>query len=717
MYSKKETKIQLKNTQALLQKIQQIAFDEPKDLAAELREVIRFHEYQYRIAHEPLITDFEYDQLFTKLKELEAADPSIITPDSPTQRIGHDDIEEFQEAEHLVPMLSLDNSYNADDLKEFDRRVKELVEADVAYTVEPKFDGSGISLIYDQDILIRAATRGNGRSGDEVTKHAKSMATIPLSANLMAKGIQKLEVRGEVLISKDNFKKVQANRQKEINESGSGSMKPFKSARNTTAGTFRKKKNIEQEVQGRMIEVFLYHVSYAVNEAERDILASGLTTHYDSIQMLNDLGFRVPIEEISLCKNIEEVIKKCEEWEKRRDNYPFEMDGLVVKVNDLRQQAVCGFTAHHPKWAIAYKFKAQKASGKVEDIRYQVGRTGAITPVAVLESDPPVVIAGATITNISLHNEDYIKEKGIRIGDTVIVERAGDVIPQIAEVVEAARDGSEPITIFPTTCPCCKTPLEKEGDEADWRCPNSANCADQIVQGLIHFASKNAMDIAGLSDKSIERFFELGFIKKIPDIYQLPYENVQSLDGWGERSTQKLRKAIDDSKSQPVYRLLYGLGIRHVGLETAKIFTAEIKELTDLKEWNEEKLASLDGVGPIVAKSLFDYFQEEAHLEMLDSLKTLGVNLEQQEEEAPILSSTALTDMTFLFTGKLTQFSRSEAQKMVAENGGKLVNTVNKKLNYLVVGEKPGSKLAKAEKVKTVEVITEQDFLDMIAKG
>ncbi len=711
MYSSKDQDNYLAFTKLLLKDISSgNTADKLKEIEL-IRKIIRFHEYRYRVLNDALISDYEYDQIFNLLKKIEEDNPDALTADSPTQRILQEDISEFQPAVHLVPMLSLDNSYNAQDLLDFDKRVKEALETEeVTYVLEPKFDGSGISLIYENNLLARAATRGDGTTGEEVTPHARSMPTIPLSAELESEGIQKLEVRGEVVISKANFKKVQDNREREIVESGLKSMRQFKSARNTAAGTFRTKKNIEQEVRKRKLEVFLYHISYAVNKDGRDILGSQLKTHFDSVEMLKKLGFRVPEKEISVHEDIQSLIKRCEQWEEERDNYPFEVDGLVVKVNDLRQQAVCGSTSHHPKWAIAYKFKARMVSTVVNDIEYQVGRTGAITPVAKLQ---PVDFMGVEISNASLHNADYIAEKDIRIGDTVVVERAGDVIPQIVKVELNKRSGKEQIERFPTECPCCNTTLVKEADEADWRCPNW-DCPDQVRERLIHFSSKNAMDIAGLSQKSIEKFCELGYLITVPDIYRLPFDEIQELEGFGSKSVNKLREAIEVSKGQSLDRLLYGLGIRHVGRETAKIFINEIKLLEELGDWPLEKLEELDGVGPIVAKSLFDFFHQESTPGFLADLRSLGFTLEKSEDDSAAPESAALEGKSFLFTGKLTQFSRSEAAEMVKNHSGKMSSSVNKKLDFLVVGEKPGSKLAKAEKLKTVSILTEDQFLEMI---
>lgn len=671
-----------------------------KDIAA-LRDVLRFHEYRYYILNDPLVSDFEYDQLYKSLEKLESDNPKLITPDSPTQRVAKGLTKDFPTVQHLVPMLSLDNSYNADDLLDFDRKAKELSGlSSIEYCVEPKFDGGSISLIYEDDILTRGATRGDGVEGDEVTINIKQIRSIPLSAKFSDYGLQQVEIRGEVLINKDNFKKYN----EKLMEEG---LPPLANPRNAAAGTLRIKD--PREAAKRNLEAFVYHVSYYTLAKGKKIPAE-LTTHAGSIRMLWDLGFRSPEKEKKVFKGIDQVIKYCTDFEAGRDNLPYEIDGMVIKVNDFALQDRLGMTSHHPRWAIAFKFKARQATSKLIGVEFQVGRTGAVTPVAKLE---PVAVGGVTVSSISVHNEDYIKEKDLRIGDSVLIERAGDVIPQIVKSLADVRTGKEKKIIFPKTCPVCESKLYKEEEEAVWRCSN-IECPAQVVERIIHFVSKDAMDIRGFGDANVRKFYELGFLKDIPGVYKLDFDKIGTMEGFGQKSIDNLRAAITNSKKQPLHRLIYALGIRFVGETTAKTLAQAVDHLFDFKKFSFDDLQNLEDVGPKVGGSIHHFFSNKSNIMMLEELEKLGLQLKNEKKQLSARGN--LNGQTFLFTGTLPTLKRSAAETMVEENGGQIVSGVSARLNYLVVGEDAGSKLDKAKKLNTVKIISEDEFLKMISK-
>jgi DNA ligase (NAD+) len=437
-----------------------------------------------------------------------------------------------------------------------------------------------------------------------------------------------------------------------------------------------------------------------------------LNTHYGSLQWLYNLGFPTPAREMRLFKHIDEVIQFCNEFEEKRDDLPFEVDGLVIKVNDFALQDKLGMTSHHPRWAVAYKFKARQATSKLRKVEFQVGRTGAITPVAKID---PVHIGGVTVTSISLFNQDVVREKDVRIGDTVLVERAGDVIPYIVKPLTELRDGHEHHIKFPTHCPACHSELEKQPEEAAWRCIN-INCPVQVVERMIHFASKDAMDIRNLGAANVQKFFELGLLHNIPGIYHINWDKVRQLEGFGEKSVSNLQQSIEQSKKQPLYRLIYGLGIRYVGETTAKTLANAVTHISEFYDWDVEKLTSLEDVGPKVGTSVADFFARAENRHMLEKLGDAGVNL-ANEHKGVKKTGGALAGKTFLFTGTLSHFKRSDAETMVEEKGGSILGGVSSKLNYLVVGEDAGSKLEKAKKLGTVHILTEQEFLAMIGSA
>ena len=664
-----------------------------------LRAALKYHDWKYYVQAEPSISDIEYDKLFKALKDLEAEYPELVTPDSPTQRVAQVLTSDFQTVEHTVPMLSLSNSYNADDLFAFDESVKKLSNrSDIQYAVEPKYDGASIALIYENDMLTRAATRGNGTEGEEITGNAKRIKNIPLQADFSKYGISKIELRGEVVIELGVFDRMNEARETE-------GLKVFQNSRNTASGSLRMKD--PEEVSKRNLEAFIYQIGYAADAHGNELLGEKLLSHFENIDMLHALGFQTPQEEKTLVSSIEEVSEFVKEWEEKRDGYNYEIDGMVVKVNDLRLQNSLGFTAHHPRWAIAFKFKARQATTQLLNIEYQVGRTGAVTPVAKLD---PVRLAGVTVSSVSLHNADFIHEKDIHLGDYVKVERAGDVIPYIASVDLTRRDKVEAV-VFPTECPSCAAQLVRPEGEAVWRCEN-AECPAQAEERMIHFVSKGAMDIEGLGKDIVKRFMTEGIVSKIEDIYRLDYEAILSLEGWKDKSVENLRSGVEKSKSQPLWRLLVALGIRHVGSATAKMLEKQIQRIDDLVSWNADSLAELEDVGPKVAESILSFFHNEENQALIKSLEELGVKVEKTEEDSA-LKSNKLEGLTFLFTGSLSRFSRDKAKELVEENGGKNISGVSAKLNYLVAGEKAGSKLTKAEKLG-IPVISEDEFLGMI---
>ncbi len=699
MYSKESTRELQKLTIELAKKTAATLISK-KDLT-QLRNVLRFHEYRYYILNDPLISDFEYDQLYKTLEKIELENTESITADSPTQRVAKGLTKSFPAAQHLVPMLSLDNSYNSDDLVDFDRKARALTGLPVIeYCVEPKFDGGSISIIYENDLLVRGATRGDGVEGDEVTANIKQIRSIPLSAKFSDYGLQQVEIRGEVLINKNNFRKYN----EQVIEQG---FAPLANPRNAAAGTLRIKD--PHEAAKRNLEAFVYHISYySLAKGKKNPVE--LTTHSGSLTLLWELGFRSPEKEKKIFKGIERVIKYCSDFESERDDLPYEIDGMVIKVNDVALQDKLGMTSHHPRWAIAYKFKARQATTKLLSLEFQVGRTGAITPVAKLE---PVAVGGVTVSSISVHNEEYIREKDLRIGDAVLIERAGDVIPQIVKSLTDIRTGKEKKIVFPKTCPVCDSKLFKEEEEAVWRCVN-IECPAQVVERIIHFVSKDAMDIRGFGDANVRKFYELGLLKDIPGVYQLDFTEIAKQEGFKEKSIENLRAAIENSRQQPLHRLIYALGIRFVGETTAKTLAQAVSHLLDFKKLSLDDLQNLEDVGPKVAGSIHHFFSNKNNIEMLEELEKLGLQLKNQKKE--LSSGGNLKGQTFLFTGTLPTLKRSEAEAMAEENGGQLLSGVSAKLNYLVVGDDAGSKLEKAKKINTVKIISEAEFLQIIGK-
>lgn len=676
-----------------------------------LRDALRYHEHKYYVENDPVISDYEYDILYKKLEKLEHLHPELITPESPTQRVGSDLITEFRTIKHITPMLSLENSYNAEDLKNFEKQILKLTGGKdmhlIEYTVEPKYDGGSVALVYENDILVRAATRGNGFEGEDITANMRTLKTVPLRANFSEFGIQKAEIRGEALIRKSKFKEINQDRLK-------NGLSLFANPRNAATGGLRTKNPNETAKRG--IELMAFQLGYAADADGNDVLKK-LAGHFEALELLKNLGFKVPGDEKKKCSNIQEVIQFCQENELNRDSHEYELDGMVVKLNDFSLQQLCGNTAHHPRWAIAFKFKAKQATTKLLNIEYQVGKVGSITPVAKLE---PVYLAGVTVSSVSLHNEEFITSRDLRIGDMVLVERAGDVIPYIVKCLPEMRDGSEKPFRFPTHCPVNSdtsnpVPLTKKHGESVWRCENCI-CGAQDLQRIIFHVSKDAMDIDGLGKSQVEKFYELGWLKDISDVYNLDYNLIAQLEGFGEKSVQNLKNSIDKAKKNPIHKLLHSLSIHHLGNKASKLIAERIRHVLDLTKWNLEDFTQIKDIGPVVAENTIKWFSNEKNIAMLQRMETYGVNLFQTEEDKPLESSELglLSGKTILFTGTLERLGRKEAEQLAASMGAKVLSAVSSNLNILVVGSAAGSKLAKAQKLGTVEIWDENKFLELV---
>lgn len=672
-----------------------------------LVDAIRFHEWRYYILNEPILSDTEYDFLFKKLEETEKNHPSWKVTNSPTDRVGLDITENARQIGHLRPMLSLANSYNEHDLLDFDMQIKKLLkvnlEDDIEYSVEPKYDGGGISLVYEDDQLIRGVTRGDGASGEEITNNVKSIRSIPLYAPFSKLGIKIIEIRGEAIISTENFKKVNQKRL----EQGEPL---FANARNAATGGLRTKD--PKDTESRKMDAFIYTVSFAADHQNNDVLDT-FKTQFETISAIGRLGIKIPSEGRKLCRNIREVIDFCHLWQEQRGQFPYDIDGMVIKLNRIDFQRQIGATAHHPRWAIAFKFQAKQAATRLLEVEYQVGKIGSITPVGKLE---PVSLAGVTISSVSLHNEEFIKSRDLRLGDMVVVERAGDVIPYIVKPLTDVRTGIEQEIIFPTSCPSCHTPLVRQESEAAWRCINP-NCPEQLKQRLIFFASKDAMDIDGFGKSIIEKFVELGWLKSFTDIYRLKEDKIAQLEGFGKKSAENLIAAINKSKSNPIHRLLHALSIHHVGKKVSKLLVENIESLFDLSKASKEDIETIKDIGPIVAQNVYNYFREPANIEMLRELESLGVNMQAISGDRKVISDNSnhyLYGKTILFTGTLHRMGRKEAQEKAEALGAKNLSAVSSNLNILVVGENAGSKLKKAKDLGSIEIWSEDEFLQKI---
>ena len=663
----------------------------------ELRNQILKHDYNYYVLAEPVISDENYDRLVKELEKLETENPHLITPDSPTQRVGKDLTKEFNPVKHKIPMLSLANSYDEQDLIDFDRRVKEsLPESEkVEYVVELKIDGASVSINYVDGFLKTAATRGDGTVGEEVTNNIKTIRAVPLKIDLSKEkkyNLKNFEVRGEVYMRISDFDKL--NEEREAN-----SEKLFANPRNSTAGTL--KLQDPKIVSARKLNAFLYSLISVDEEFE---------SQEENLKLLSKLGFTVN-PKFKVCKSIEEVLKVCNNFEEIRDSLEYEIDGAVIKVNSMRQQKLLGSIAKSPRWAVAYKFKAKQAFTKLNEITWQVGRTGAITPVAELD---PVKLAGSTISRATLHNFDEIQRKDIRVGDTVVIEKGGDVIPKVVSVVLSERPKKSQPTLPPEKCPVCSSKLFKPENEVAFYCENP-ECSAQIKGRLIHFASRGAMDIEGLGDALIDLFVDKEFITHFSDIYKLKDKrsDLIKIDRLGEKSIDNLLKSIEKSKSQTFSKVLFAIGIRYVGAGAAQKITDHFNSIDDIIAAGEEEISAIYEIGPSISKSIKQFFSNKNNIKLIEELRKSGLTFTSEKKE---IVQSALTGKTFVLTGTLSSLSRDEAGARITALGGKVTSSVSKNTDFVVAGEKAGSKLTKAESLN-VMVLDENTFLKMLEEN
>ncbi|WP_339247324.1 NAD-dependent DNA ligase LigA [Bacillus sp. FSL R5-0523] len=662
-----------------------------KQRAEELRRTINKYSYEYYTLDEPSVPDAEYDRLMQELIAIEEEHPDLRTPDSPTQRVGGAVLEAFQKVTHGTPMLSLGNAFNADDLRDFDRRVRQAVGDDVAYNVELKIDGLAVSLRYEDGYFVRGATRGDGTTGEDITENLKTIRNIPLKMNRELS----IEVRGEAYMPKRSFEALNEERIKNEEE-------PFANPRNAAAGSLRQ---LDPKIAAkRNLDIFVYSI------AELDEM--GVETQSQGLDFLDELGFKTN-QERKKCGSIEEVIVLIDEFQAKRADLPYEIDGIVIKVDSLDQQEELGFTAKSPRWAIAYKFPAEEVVTKLLDIELNVGRTGVITPTAILE---PVKVAGTTVSRASLHNEDLIKEKDIRILDKVVVKKAGDIIPEVVNVLVEQRTGEEQEFSMPTECPECGSELVRIEGEVALRCINP-ECPAQIREGLIHFVSRNAMNIDGLGERVITQLFEENLVRNVADLYKLTKERVIQLERMGEKSTENLISSIQKSKENSLERLLFGLGIRFIGSKAAKTLAMHFESLENLKKASKEELLAVDEIGEKMADAVITYFHKEEMLELLNELQELGVNTlyKGPKKVKAEDSDSYFAGKTIVLTGKLEELSRNEAKAQIEALGGKLTGSVSKNTDLVIAGEAAGSKLTKAQELN-IEVWNEEQLMGELKK-
>ncbi|MCY8519166.1 NAD-dependent DNA ligase LigA [Bacillus atrophaeus] len=662
-----------------------------KRRAEDLRSTINQYSYEYYTLDEPSVPDSEYDKLMQELLDLEEEHPDLRTPDSPTQRVGGAVIDAFQKVRHGTPMLSLGNAFNAEDLRDFDRRVRQAVGDDVAYNVELKIDGLAVSLRYEDGYFVRGATRGDGTTGEDITENLKTIRNIPLK---MKRSLS-IEVRGEAYMPKRSFEALNEERLKKEEE-------PFANPRNAAAGSLRQ---LDPKIAAkRNLDIFVYSI------AELDEM--GVDSQSQGLDFLDEIGFKTN-QERKKCGTIDEVIDMIEELQAKRADLPYEIDGIVVKVDSLDQQEELGFTAKSPRWAIAYKFPAEEVVTTLLDIELNVGRTGVITPTAVLE---PVKVAGTTVQRASLHNEDLIREKDIRILDKVVIKKAGDIIPEVVNVLTEQRTGEEKEFNMPTTCPECESELVRIEGEVALRCINP-ECPAQIREGLIHFVSRNAMNIDGLGERVITQLFQEKLVRNVADLYKLTKERVIQLERMGEKSTDNLISSIQKSKENSLERLLFGLGIRFIGSKAAKTLAMHFESLDHLKKATKEELLAVDEIGEKMADAVITYFQKEEMIELLDELEQLGVNtLYKGPKKVKVEGSDSyFAGKTIVLTGKLEELSRNDAKAQIEALGGKLTGSVSKNTDLVIAGEAAGSKLTKAEELN-IEVWNEEQLLGELKK-
>ena len=659
----------------------------------ELREKIRYHNYRYYVLDNPTVSDAEYDQLMRDLIELEEKYPRYITLSSPTQRVGVEPVSGFSTVKHITPMFSLANAFLIEELRAFDQRVKKLIpQKKLEYVVELKIDGLAVALVYENGVFIRGATRGNGVNGEEITSNLRTIKTIPLK--LFGENIPlRIEVYGEVYMKKSDFKKLNKERTKREENL-------FANPRNAAAGSVRQ---LDPRITAqRHLDTFIYRATFPEG--------NNLNTHMEVLNYLKKIGFKVN-PHIKLCQNIGEAINYCQKWIEKKEELDYEIDGMVIKVNSLRMREELGSTTRSPRWAIAYKFPAQQVTTKVQGIIVQVGRTGALTPVAMLD---PVRISGSVVQRATLHNEDEIRRKDIRIGDIVLIQKAGEIIPEVVKVIKEKRTGKETEFLMPTQCPVCGAKVFRPEGEVASRC-NSLTCPAQIKERIRHFASRNAMDIEGLGPAIIDQLVEKGLIKDISDLYFLERDDVISLERIAEKSADNLLDAIEKSKKKFLANLIYGLGIRYVGVHTAEVITKYYPTLDKIKKANLEELIEINEIGPKIAESIVLFFKEKENLAIIQRLRSTGLNFSQKQEEEMRKEKVTqiLAGKQFVLTGTLKDFTRTQAKEIISELGGRVTGSVSKKTDYVVAGEDPGSKYRKAQKLGVL-IINEEEFKKII---
>ncbi|MEC2075039.1 NAD-dependent DNA ligase LigA [Metabacillus fastidiosus] len=659
--------------------------------AKELRGLINTYNYEYHVLDNPSVPDAEYDRLMRELIALEEEHPELKFPDSPTQRVGGTILEGFKKVEHNTPMLSLGNAFNDQDLRDFDRRVRQGVGDNIEYVVELKIDGLAVSLRYENGIFVQGSTRGDGTTGEDITENLKTIHSIPLR---LKRDIS-FEVRGEAFMPKKSFEK--------LNELRLQNEEPlFANPRNAAAGSLRQLD--PKIVAKRNLSIFVYSIA--------DIGETGVATQSESLDLLEELGFKTN-KERRTCRNIEEVIELIQKLQERRASFEYDIDGIVIKVNSLDQQDELGFTAKSPRWAVAYKLPAEEVVTKLLAIELSVGRTGVITPTAILE---PVRVAGTTVQRASLHNEDLIREKDIKLGDYVVIKKAGDIIPEVVNVLVERRTGEEAEFLMPTHCPACESELVRLEGEVALRCINP-ECPAQIVEGLIHFVSRNAMNIDGLGERVINQLFQEGLIKNAADLYRLERDELLQLERMGERSTDNLLKSIENSKSNSLERLLFGLGIRHVGAKAARTLAQHFETMDRIKTVTKDEITAVNEFGDKMADAIVTYFDNPDVIKLVTELEQLGVNMNYnglkllQAEE----SDSYFAGKTIVLTGKLEQLPRNEAKEKIESLGGKVTGSVSKSTDLVIAGEAAGSKLAKAEQLN-IEVWDEERLVNELNK-
>ncbi len=655
----------------------------------QLRSAIDRHDYLYYVLDAPEITDAEYDAMMKELLALEAAYPQFVTADSPTQRVGGKPAKEFQTVNHAVPLLSLANAYNTGELKEFDRRVKrQSGREDLNYVAEQKIDGLTVALLYQDGVLVQGATRGDGLQGEDITANIRTIRSVPL--RLRGKITGRVLVRGEVFMAKDDFQRLNREREKT-------GQPAFANPRNAAAGSLRQ---LDPEITAaRPLDAFFYDLllwEEMGDEAPR--------TQWEVHALLRKWGFKVN-PHARLCSTIEEVMEYCREWETKRLELPWEIDGVVVKVNSLAVQESLGATARAPRAKVAYKFAPTEVATRVREIKVNVGRTGVLTPLAVLE---PVRLAGSVISRATLHNEDFIRTKDIRIGDTVVIRKAGDVIPEVVRVVKERRTGQEKVFTMPSVCPACGASVFREPGEAATRCLG-ASCPAQLKERIIHFASKNAMNIEGMGPAVVNQLVEKGLVRDPADLYQLQYEDLIGLERFGDKSARNLLTALERSKNNPPARLLFALGIRYVGEEVARKLTGHFSDLDRLFAASREELLAVPEIGEVIAESILSFVRERQNRELLAKLRRAGLKFAEAagEQEKP------LAGKTFVLTGALAAFTRDEAEEKLRALGARVTGSVSGKTDYVVAGENPGSKYQKARELG-VAILSEEEFLQLI---